>query len=52
MLLISRSGFGRELAFAALSRGEKVIATARTKSFNKLDDLREKGASTVELDVS
>lgn len=29
-----------------------MIATARTKSFNKLDDLREKGAGTVELDVS
>ena len=35
-----------------MQRGEKVIATARAKSFHKLQDLRDKGAATLELDVS
>ncbi|KAG7451856.1 NAD-P-binding protein [Guyanagaster necrorhizus] len=46
------SGIGRELAFAALRRGDKVIATGRRRSFDKLDDLRKAGANTLELDVT
>ncbi|PPQ74487.1 hypothetical protein CVT24_000120 [Panaeolus cyanescens] len=46
------SGLGRELALAALERGEKVIATTRGKSMHKLDDLKEKGAHTLELEVT
>lgn len=47
-----RSGFGREFVLAALARGEKVIATARTRSVNKLEDLRAKGAAVLELDAA
>jgi len=43
------SGFGQELALEALSRGDKVIATARNK--DKLKILQEAGAETMELDV-
>lgn len=50
--LWGRSGFGRELVFAALARGEKVIATARTKSIHKLEELRAKGAAVLELDAA
>lgn len=46
------TGLGRELALAALARGEKVIATARSRSINKLDDLKTQGAQLVELDVT
>ncbi|TFK72652.1 NAD(P)-binding protein [Pluteus cervinus] len=46
------SGFGRDLVLAALDRGEKVIATARGKSLDKLDDLKAKGAYILELDVT
>ncbi|KIY73994.1 NAD(P)-binding protein [Cylindrobasidium torrendii FP15055 ss-10] len=46
------TGFGRELALAALERGERVIATARASSVHKLDDLREKGAAVIELNVT
>lgn len=49
---VFRTGFGRELALAALERGERVIATARASSVNKLDDLKEKGAAVIELDVT
>ena len=35
-----------------LERGEKVIATARARSFAKLADLKEKGADILELDVN
>ncbi|KAK0461855.1 uncharacterized protein EV420DRAFT_1527661 [Desarmillaria tabescens] len=38
-----RTGLGRDLALAALERGEKVIATAH---------LKEKGTETLELDVT
>jgi NAD(P)-dependent dehydrogenase (short-subunit alcohol dehydrogenase family) len=37
---------------AALKRGDKVIATARSRSLSKLDDLKEKGGDVVELDVT
>ncbi|KAI0036060.1 hypothetical protein K488DRAFT_76242 [Vararia minispora EC-137] len=46
------SGFGHDLALAALKRGEKVIATARAKSIGQLDELRAKGADVLELDVT
>lgn len=35
-----------------LQRGDKVIATARGRSFSKLADLKEQGADTYELDVN
>ncbi|KAK0460597.1 uncharacterized protein EV420DRAFT_1533091 [Desarmillaria tabescens] len=47
-----RTGLGRDLALAALERGEKVIATARARSLHLLGDLKEKGAETLELDVT
>ena len=47
-----RTGMGRELTLAALKRGDQVIATARGRSFDKLADLKEKGADILELDVN
>ena len=44
------SGFGKYIALEALSRGHKVIASARSTS--KIADLAEKGADTVTLDVT
>ena len=44
------TGFGRELVLAALSRGDKVIATARNTA--KLESLKEAGADTMPLDVT
>ncbi|KAG6874717.1 hypothetical protein C0992_006862, partial [Termitomyces sp. T32_za158] len=46
------SGLGRELVLAALRRGDKVIATARARSLNKLIDLKAQGADILELDVT
>ncbi|KAK1221367.1 hypothetical protein PQX77_015836 [Marasmius sp. AFHP31] len=49
------TGLGRDLAIAALSRGDKVIATARRRSGSlpQIDsDLKDKGAETLELDVT
>ncbi|KAI0293638.1 short chain dehydrogenase [Multifurca ochricompacta] len=46
------SGVGRDLTLAALQRGDKVIATARARSIGQLDQLREKGANVLELDVT
>ncbi|KAK7021903.1 hypothetical protein VNI00_017192 [Paramarasmius palmivorus] len=46
------TGFGRELALAALHRGDKVIATTRARSFSQLDDLKAQGAETIQLDVT
>ncbi|KAF5363706.1 hypothetical protein D9756_001124 [Leucocoprinus leucothites] len=46
------SGIGRLLTIAALNRGDKVIATARGRSVSQLDDLKERGAETLELDVT
>lgn len=43
---------GRDLTLAALKRGDKVIATARGRSFEKLADLKEQGADIFELDVN
>ncbi|THV02073.1 putative short-chain oxidoreductase [Dendrothele bispora CBS 962.96] len=44
------SGFGRSLALDALSRGLRVIATARRLS--TLEELRDKGAKVFTLDVT
>jgi NADP-dependent 3-hydroxy acid dehydrogenase YdfG len=44
------SGFGKFVALEALSRGHRVIASAR--SISKIADLAEKGADTVTLDVT
>ncbi|CAM6089591.1 unnamed protein product [Calypogeia fissa] len=44
------SGFGNELARAALGRGDKVIATARNAA--KLESLQAAGASTLALDIT
>ncbi|THU83708.1 NAD(P)-binding protein [Dendrothele bispora CBS 962.96] len=46
------SGLGRELTLATLERGDKVIATARGRSMQKLEDLKAKGADVLELDVT
>ncbi|KAK7021899.1 hypothetical protein VNI00_017188 [Paramarasmius palmivorus] len=46
------TGLGRELTLAALRRGDKVIATARARSLSQIDDLKEKGAETIQLDVT
>ena len=43
------SGFGKQIALEALKNGHKVIATAR--SAKKLEDLKSKGAITMDLDV-
>lgn len=45
------SGIGEALALAALSRGDKVIATARG-SVSRLQKLKDAGAATFELDVT
>jgi NADP-dependent 3-hydroxy acid dehydrogenase YdfG len=44
------SGFGKYMALEALSRGHKVIASARSTS--RITDLKEKGALTDALDVT
>lgn len=44
------SGFGKYVALEALSRGHKVIASARSTS--RITDLKAKGAITVKLDVT
>ncbi|KAI0045390.1 short chain dehydrogenase [Auriscalpium vulgare] len=46
------SGIGRDLTLAALKRGDKVIATGRTRSLARLDDLKAAGADVLELDVT
>jgi len=44
------SGFGAYMALEALSRGHKVIASGRNPA--KLDNLKEKGADILALDVT
>ncbi|KAF8644319.1 hypothetical protein AX16_008527 [Volvariella volvacea WC 439] len=46
------TGLGRVLTLAALKRGDKVIATGRGRSLDKLDDLKAQGADVLELDVT
>lgn len=43
------SGFGKYTALEALKNGHRVIATARNSK--KIEDLKEKGAVTMDLDV-
>ncbi len=50
--LFVSSGIGRDLAEAALRRGDKVIATARARSIGKLQVLKDQGAEVLELDVT
>lgn len=49
---LPRSGIGKELSLALLERGDKVISTTRLRSLPKLTELKEKGAATLELDVT
>jgi len=44
------TGFGHDLTLAALKRGDEVIATARNGS--KIQDLRDAGADTLQLDIT
>ena len=44
------SGFGQEIALAAIEHGDKVVATARDAS--KLEDLKSKGATVAQLNVT
>jgi NADP-dependent 3-hydroxy acid dehydrogenase YdfG len=44
------SGFGKYIAFEALNRGHKVIASAR--SVSRIADLKEAGADVIALDVT
>jgi len=46
------TGIGREVALAALKRGDHVIAAARARSISKLDGLQSLGAHVLELDVT
>lgn len=44
------SGFGAELVKEVISRGDKVIATAR--NVDQISHMRDIGASTLQLDVT
>lgn len=44
------TGFGKEISLQALSRGDKVIATARNPS--RLTTLKEAGADIIDFDVT
>jgi NAD(P)-dependent dehydrogenase (short-subunit alcohol dehydrogenase family) len=46
------SGFGHNLALAALARGDTVIATTRPQSLAKLDEIKGHGATLLGLDVT
>ncbi|KAA1468986.1 NAD(P)-binding protein [Dentipellis sp. KUC8613] len=46
------AGLGRLMTLEALKRGDKVIATARGRSVDKLNELKEKGADVLELEVT
>ena len=50
LITAASSGFGRQIALEALSRGHKVAATARNAS--KLSELKQAGATTYDLDVT
>lgn len=49
LITASSSGFGKFIALEALKNGHRVIATARQSK--KIEDLKEKGAVTMDLDV-
>ncbi|TFY74705.1 hypothetical protein EWM64_g9307, partial [Hericium alpestre] len=46
------SGLGRLLTLEALKRDDKVIATTRSRSIHKLDNLKQQGADVLELEVT
>jgi NADP-dependent 3-hydroxy acid dehydrogenase YdfG len=50
LITAASSGFGKGIALEALARGYTVIATARNSA--KLEDLKNKGAITADLDVT
>ena len=50
LVTATSSGFGKAIALEALSRGHKVIATARDSS--KLAELKKAGAAVLDLDVT
>ncbi|OIW24053.1 NAD(P)-binding protein [Coniochaeta ligniaria NRRL 30616] len=50
LITATSSGFGKQIALEALSRGHRVIATARDSS--KLTLLRSLGAAVLDLDVT
>lgn len=49
LITAASSGFGKQTALEALKNGHRVIATARSAA--KLEDLKAKGAVTMDLDV-
>lgn len=49
LITAASNGFGQAIAVEALKNGHRVIATAR--SAKKLEELKAKGAETMELDV-
>ena len=49
LITAASSGFGKYSAIEALKNGHRVIATARNSS--KIQDLKDKGAETMDLDV-
>ncbi|KAF2107124.1 hypothetical protein BDV96DRAFT_589741 [Lophiotrema nucula] len=49
-LTAASSGFGKYMAFEALKRGHRVVASARSTS--RIQDLKEAGADVVTLDVT
>lgn len=49
LVTASSSGFGKYIALEALKNGHRVIATARQS--RKIEDLKAKGALTMDLDV-
>ena len=49
LITAASSGFGKYTALEALNNGHNVIATARKAE--KIADLKEKGAVTMDLDV-
>ena len=44
------SGFGEQLVYSILARGDRVIATAR-QAHGRLQPLKEAGAAILDLDV-
>ncbi len=50
LITATSSGFGEAIAFEALRRGHKVIATARNSS--QLTSLKDAGAAVLDLDVT
>ena len=49
LITAASSGFGKFITLEALKQGHRVIATARRSQ--KIEDLKSKGAVTMDLDV-